>query len=149
VVEIAEASNASHGSGSRLLDKELNTRNNNRPSSSNYFDGNIDEDNDLFIDSDEDEEEMEYIPPEIDPEPEILATDMAALPEPIQETATPATSTNPVTENDAPLPPIVAEFTMIDGIKMKTTPFNKLAFVNLREKRKKRLAERVIVNTKI
>ena len=38
---------------------------------------------------------------------------------------------------------------MIDGIKMKTTPFNKLALVNLREKGNKRLAERDIVNTQI
>jgi hypothetical protein len=43
--------------------------------------------------------------------------------------------------------PVLPDFTVIDGIKMKTAPFNKLALVNLREKGNQRLAERDIVNT--
>jgi hypothetical protein len=129
------------------------------PSESNYFDGNFDVDNDLFMESDEDEEMEEYIPPGIEEYiPQGIDSEtVQEIPQGIEsETVQEIQETLPQNEDNneaqssetsAATTSVLPEFTVIDGIKMKTAPFNKLALVNLREKGIQRLTERDIVNT--
>eukprot|EP00978_Attheya_sp_CCMP212_P044521 scaffold313017_cov22-Attheya_sp.AAC.1 len=79
VVEIAEASGSSHGAGSRLLDDDNTDRAEGQQQRTvNYFNGDVEEENDLFIDSDDDAEN-EYIPEEMDTSNEYLPEGMDTM----------------------------------------------------------------------
>jgi hypothetical protein len=147
VVEIAEASRGSHGDGSRLLDDETNGSGATTTNRKLLQWWCIEEVNNLFIDSDDDAEN-EYIPEEMeqnnDPLPIQQANGHTSGETTSTSQETTSEGTNSTNEQTAPVPP---DFTTIDGIKMKITPYNKLTLVNLRLKGNQRLLERNIVNS--
>jgi hypothetical protein len=140
LIEIAEASRGSHGDGSRLLDDETDGSGGQQQRTVNYFNGDVEEENDLFIDSDDDAE-TEYVPEEMERN-DSTSEETGETTSTSHETT--GEETNSTNESTVPVPPDV---TTIDGIRMKITPFNKLTLVNLRLKGNEKLLERNIVNT--